>query len=199
MEEPIKDCLNCSIVIYNHSKELNFCYSHYFSDICQLILLNMLQISEEVINTSIEFINSASEDVLNDYSERYADTQESLVGYVFQTAAEDDDDELLSYFVYYYTLIMHIFENSGKKLPVIDDAFIDAFHEDYLELIDEYTESEDFSELVDFIGQPVLIDFLLHDISTADDEGNMIDEEMQNILSMVLIGLVGILTKVEGQ
>jgi len=118
---------------------------------------------------------------------------------VFQTAAEDDDDELLSYFVYYYTLIMHIFENSGKKLPVIDDAFIDAFHEDYLELIDEYTESEDFSELVDFIGQPVLIDFLLHDISTADDEGNMIDEEMQNILSMVLIGLVGILTKVEGQ
>lgn len=159
----------------------------------------MFQISEEVINSSIEFINSASEDVLNQYSERYADTQESLVGYVFQTAAEDDDEELLSYFVYYYTLTMHIFENSGKKLPVIDDAFIDAFHEDYLELIDEYTESEDFSELVDFIGQPILIDFLLQDISSSDDEGNMIDEEMQNILSMVLIGLVGILTKVGEQ
>ncbi len=156
----------------------------------------MLQISEESINQSIEFINSASEDVLNEYSERYADTQESLVGYVFQTAAEDDDDELLSYFVYYYTLIMHIFENAGKKLPVVDDAFIDAFHEEYLELIDEYTENEDFSELSDFIGQPVLIDFLLQDISSEDDEGNEIDEDTQNILSMVLICLVGILTKV---
>lgn len=156
----------------------------------------MLQISEEVINQSIEFINSASEDVLNEYSERYADTQESLVGYVFQTAAEDDDDELLSYFVYYYTLIMYVFETAGKKLPVVDDAFIDGFHEDYLELIDEYSENEDFSELNDFIGQPILLDFLLHDISTEDDEGNVIDEEMQNILSMVLIGLVGVLTKV---
>jgi hypothetical protein len=156
----------------------------------------MLQISEEIINSSIEFINSASEDVLNQYSERYADTQESLVGYVFQTAAEDDDEELLSYFVYYYTLIMHIFENAGKKPPVIDDAFIDSFHEEYLELIDEYTESEDFSELNDFIGQPVLVDFLLQDISSSDEDGNTIDEEMQNILSMVLLGLVGILTKV---
>lgn len=156
----------------------------------------MLQISEEAIQASIDFINSASEDVLNQYSERYADTQESLVGYVFQTAAEDDDEELLSYFVYYYTLIMHIFEHSGKDIPVIDDAFIDSFHEEYLELIDEYTENEDFSELSDFIGQPLLIDFLLQDISSADEDGNTIDEDMQNILSMVLLGLVGILTKV---
>jgi hypothetical protein len=50
--------------------------------------------------------------------------------------------------------------------------------------------------LSDFIGQPVLIDFLLQDISSEDDEGNEIDEDTQNILSMVLIGLVGILTKV---
>ena len=63
-------------------------------------------------------------------------------------------------------------------------------------MIDEYTENEDFSELSDFIGQPVLIDFLLQDISSEDDEGNEIDEDTQNILSMVLIGLVGILTKV---
>jgi hypothetical protein len=157
----------------------------------------MLQISEEAIQASVDFINAASEDVLNDYSERYADTQESLVGYVFQTAAEDDDEELLSYFVYYYTLIMHIFETTGKALPVVDDAFIDAFHEEYLELIDEYTENEDFSELSDFIGQPVLIDFLLQDISSADEDGNTIDEDMQNILSMVLLGLVGILTKIQ--
>jgi len=155
----------------------------------------MFQISEESINQSIELFNAASEDEINEFSDRYADTQEALVGYVFQTAAEDDDEELLSYFVYYYTLIMLIFEKSGAKIPLITDEFIDSFHEDYLELIDEYSESEDFAELNDFVGQPVLMDFLLHDINTEDDQGSMIEEDMQNILSMVLIGLVGILTK----
>jgi hypothetical protein len=42
-----------------------------------------------------------------------------------------------------------------------------------------------------------LIDFLLQDISSADEDGNTIDEDMQNILSMVLLGLVGILTKIQ--
>ena len=159
------------------------------------LIIYMRQILEEKVIEAIEFINSARDDVLDQYSERYADTQESLVGYVFQIATENDDDELLSYFVYYYTLIMYIFEKAFGSLVTVPDEAIDSFHAEYSELLEEYSENEDFSELNDFIGQPVLVDFLIHDISSDDENGNVLPDETQNILNTVLIGLVGILSK----
>ena len=155
----------------------------------------MIQILEEKIIEAIEFINDSSDDALDKYADLYADTQESLVGYVFQIANENDDDELLSYFVYYYTLIMYIFEKEFGTLATIPDEEIDSFHEEYSELLEEYSENEDFSELNDFVGQPVLVDFLIHDISSADEKGYVLPDETQNILNTVLIGLVGILSK----
>jgi len=155
----------------------------------------MKQISEEVIEKSVAFINSASDEVLNQKSEQYADSYETLVAYVFQSAAEDDDDDLMGYLVYYYTLIMNIFETAGVEIPQISDEAIDEFHETYLEMIEEFKDDEDYAELSNFIGQPVLMSFLIQDISMEDDEGNAIDEELQSMLNMILIGFVGVLTK----
>ena len=155
----------------------------------------MKQISEEVIEKSVAFINSASDEVLNQKSEQYADSYETLVAYVFQSAAEDDDDDLMGYLVYYYTLIMNVFETAGFEIPQISDEAIDEFHETYLEMIEEFKDDEDYAELSNFIGQPVLMSFLIQDISMEDDEGIAIDEELQSMLNMILIGLVGVLTK----
>jgi hypothetical protein len=155
----------------------------------------MRQIFEQKIEDAIDFINEASDATLDKYSERYADSQESLVGYVFQTAIEDNDEELLSYFVYYYTLIMYIYELSFGELNVISDEEIDSFHEEYNEVLESYAGNEDFSELVNFIGQPILMDFLIQDIASEDESGNKLSDEMQNILNTVLIGLVGILSR----
>jgi len=155
----------------------------------------MKQISEEVIEKSMAFINAANDEVLNQKSEQYADNHETLVAYVFQSAAEDDDEDLLGYLVYYYTLIMNIFETAGFQIPEISDEFIDEFHNEYLEIIENFDEDEDYTELSDFIGQPVLMSFLVQDISMEDDEGQSIDEEMQSMLNMILVGLVGILSR----
>lgn len=155
----------------------------------------MKQISESVIEKSLAFINGANDDLLNQKSEQYADNYESLVAYVFQTAAEDNDEDLLGYLVYYYTLIMNIFETAGFQIPQVEDEMIDAFHSEYLEIIEDFQEEEDFSELSEFIGQPVLMNFLIQDMDMEDEDGNQIDEEMQSMLNMILIGLVGILNR----
>ena len=155
----------------------------------------MKQISETAIEKSLAFINGANDDMLNQKSEQYADNYETLVAYVFQTAAEDNDEELLGYLVYYYTLIMNIFETAGFQIPEVSDELIDAFHEEYLEIIEEFQDEENYSELSDFIGQPVLMSFLIQDMSMEDEDGQQIDEEMQSMLNMILIGLVGILNR----
>ncbi len=155
----------------------------------------MKQISEDAIEKSLAFINSASDDVLNQISERYADNYESLVAYVFQTATEENDEDLLGYLVYYYTLIMNIFETSGYTIPQVSDDMIDAFHEEYLEILEDFEEERDFTELNDFIGQPVLMSFLIQDIEMADEDGNQIDEETQSMLNMILIGFIGVLNR----
>lgn len=155
----------------------------------------MKQISEDAIDKALDFINAANDEVLNQKSEHYADNYESLVAYVFQTAAEENDEDLLGYLVYYYTLIMNIFETAGFEIPTVDDALIDEFHEEYLEILEDFDEERDFTELGDFIGQPVLMSFIIQDIDMEDDNGVKIDEEMQSMLNMILIGFVGVLNR----
>jgi hypothetical protein len=155
----------------------------------------MKQISEEVIEKSLAFINNASDDILNLKSEEYADNYETLVAYVFQTAAEENDEDLLGYLVYYYTLIMNIFETAGYHIPEVSDSMIDAFHDEYLELIEEFQEDEDYSDLSTFIGQPTLMSFLIQDMEMEDEDGSKIDEELQSMLNMILIGFVGVLNR----
>jgi hypothetical protein len=113
----------------------------------------MHQITEDIIEKSLSFINNANDEELNQKSEQYADKHESLVAYVFQTATEDNDEELLGYLVYYYTLILNIFENAGLSIPEISDDHIDEFHNEYLELIDDFNEEKEYPELVDWTFQ----------------------------------------------
>jgi hypothetical protein len=117
------------------------------------------------------------------------------VAYVFQTAAEENDEDLLGYLVYYYTLIMEIFETAGFQIPQVDDEMIDAFHEEYIEILEDFQENEDFAMLSDFIGQPVLMSFLIEDIEMEDEYGNKIDDSTQSMLNVILLGLVGILNR----
>lgn len=153
----------------------------------------MKQISEDVIEKSLAFINAANDEVLNQKSEQYADNYETFVAYVFQTAAEENNEDMLGYLIYYYTLIMNIFETAGFDVQPVSDELIDEFHNEYLEIIEGFQEEEDYAELSDFIGQPVLMNFLIQDMDMEDDDGNRIDEEMQSMLNMILIGFVGIL------
>jgi hypothetical protein len=155
----------------------------------------MKQISESVIEESLAFLNEANDDLLNQKTEQYAEKYESLVAYVFQTAAEENDEDLLGYLVYYYTLIMEIFETAGFQIPQVDDEMIDSFHEEYIEILEDFQENEDFAMLSDFIGQPVLMSFLIEDIEMEDEYGNKIDDSTQSMLNVILLGLVGILNR----
>lgn len=155
----------------------------------------MKQISEEIILKSVEKINGLSDDALTELAQTYTLGQTELLSYAMQASEEYENEELAEYLIYYFCMICEMFHQAQCKLKRVDDAMIDAFHDEYLDVLEEYTAEEDLSILDPIINQPNVMAFIAEDLGSLDEEGEELDVETASQLFIVLTAVVGLLNR----
>lgn len=155
----------------------------------------MPQITEKSILKAIEKIDDLSEEGLEKLSETHVLSQSTLVGYVLSSAIEYENNDLLEYLMYYFNVFSEAFSNQEVKLKTIDDAAIDDFQEEYIQTLDEFTETDDDDLISSLCNQPMLLSFFANDIFGEDEEEEKMPEEIANELFIVGIALIALMNR----
>lgn len=154
-----------------------------------------MQISEESLLEAIKTIDGLTEENIDDFSEKYIVSQPDFMGYLMSSALEFNNEEVLDYLVYYYNIFMESADREGATIKKVDDDIIDAFHEDYLTVLDEYSESENRDLIETFCNQPNLLYFLIDEIHSEDDKGAVLSDDSKSQLFIIGIALIGLLNR----
>jgi hypothetical protein len=155
----------------------------------------MSLIKIEDIEKALDKFDSLDDAGLERLSETYSLAQTELLGYLMQAAEEYENDELASYIMYYFCIILESFTQSNHELNRVTDEMIDAFHDEFMEVLEEYTSEEDPAILDTYINQPNLIGFIAEELDGEDEEGNELDIETSSQLFIVLSAMVGLLNR----
>lgn len=155
----------------------------------------MAQITVEQIEKAVEKVNHLDDASLDRLSETYTLAQTELLAYIMQASEEYENEELADYLIYYFCLIAEMFTQAKLNTTRVTDDMIDEFHETYLDLLEEYSETEDPSVLDTVVNQPNITAFIAEDLSGVDEDGEELDAETASQLFIVLVALVGLLNK----
>jgi hypothetical protein len=155
----------------------------------------MSLITIESIEKALDKFEDLDNDALEKLSETYTLSQTELLGYLMQAANEYENDELESYIVYYFCIAMESMHQQGLHPNKITDEMIDAFHDDYMEVLEEYTREEDPTVLDTYINQPNFTAFLAEELDGEDEEGNVLDVETSSQLFIVLAAMIGLFNR----
>lgn len=154
-----------------------------------------MQIKEDSLLKSIEIIDGLTEENINDFSEKHIVTQPDFMGYLMSSALEFNNEELLDYLVYYYNIFLEAASIEGLNIKIVDEALIDDFHNEYVDVLDEYSESEERELLETFCNQPALLYFLIDEINSVDEQGDVLSDETKSQLFIIGIALIGLLNR----
>jgi len=149
-------------------------------------------VSSDSILKAVKKIDNLSEDALEKLVEAYALQQEDLLPYLMQAGFDFDNEELNAFSVYYFAIVMEAFNAEGIKLNPVTEDDISEFQESYLLALDEVSK-EDFLPMHELLNQPHLISFILNELEAKDVDGESFDDETQNQLFIVLMGMIGLL------
>jgi hypothetical protein len=155
----------------------------------------MSLIKIEDIEKALDKFDSLDDAGLERLSETYSLAQTELLGYLMQAAEEYENDELASYIMYYFCIILESFAQSQLELNRVTDEMIDTFHDEFMDVLEEYTSEEDPAILDTYINQPNLIGFIAEELDGEDEEGNELDIETSSQLFIVLSAMVGLLNR----
>ena len=155
----------------------------------------MSLIKIEDIENALDKFDSLDDAGLERLSETYTLAQTELLGYLMQAVHEYENEELSSYIMYYFCIIMESVSQSGIKLERVTDEMIDAFHEEFMDVLEEYAGEEDPAILDTYINQPNLIGFIAEELDGEDEDGNVLDVETSSQLFIVLSAMVGLLNR----
>ena len=86
----------------------------------------MKQVSLAAIEKAIEVVDNLTDEQLENITERYADAQEALLGYVMTAPEEYKNDDLEGLLIYYFCLVLEAFKQDGVELRTITEEDIDA-------------------------------------------------------------------------
>ena len=149
-------------------------------------------VSSDSILKAVKKIDSLSEDALEKLVEAYALQQEDLLPYLMQAGFDFENEDLNAFSVYYFAIVMEAFNAEGIKLNPVTEDDISEFQESYLLALDEVSK-EDFLPMHELLNQPHLISFILNELEAKDVDGETFDDETQNQLFIVLMGMIGLL------
>lgn len=152
-------------------------------------------ISVESLEKAVAKIDNLDEDSLEKLSETYTNQQPELIGYILSSGIEYENDTLMELLIYYYMIFTEAVMQQGLSLQPINDEMIDAFQEEYLEVMEEYMNEENFEVIDSFCNQNVLLYFLMQELEMEDEDGEKIDEETGSLLFMVGIALISIIDR----
>ena len=155
----------------------------------------MAQITEKYITEAVLKIDSLSEESLEKISEAHVLAQDVFVGYILSSAIEYENDSLLDYMIYYFNIFSEAITMQGVKMKKIDEAIIDDFQEEYVETLDEYMETDDEDLIGSLCNQPMMLSFLLHEISGEDETGEVMEEDLASNVFIVGIALIALMNR----
>lgn len=154
---------------------------------------DMKHITLTSIEKAIQKVDNLDEDGLERISETYALAQQVLLGYVMSAAIEYDNEQLEGLIIYYFCLINEAFTQEGVLLNEITEEDIDAFEEDYFEMLDEYFKTENEEVINDFCDQEDLTRFMMIEVSTDDEDGTSLDDDTATQLFIVCLAMISLM------
>lgn len=155
----------------------------------------MAQITEKYITEAVRKIDGLTEDSLEKLSETHVLAQDVFVGYILSSAIEYENDSLLDYLIYYFNIFSEAAAMQGVKMKKIDETIIDEFQEEYIQTLDEYMETDDEDLINSLCNQPMMLSFLVHEISGADETGAVMEEDLATNVFIVGIALIALMNR----
>ncbi len=136
-------------------------------------------ISESSIEKAIEKIESIPEDSIQEYIDKVAKLQPTILAYAMATG-EDIKQELAEDLLYYTLIIFEAFSTEVGTLPEVPENIINASQTNYLEKFEQLENADDpdtgLLDLFNNSSQPTLLHFLVSDLII--DENNETEEEI---------------------
>ncbi len=155
----------------------------------------MKTVSVNSIEKAIQKIDTLDDAGLEKVAEAYALAQQTLLGYVMSAAIEYDNQQLEGLLIYYFCLISEAFTQEQIQLEPISEEMIEEFEEPFFEILDQYFESDDDDQLMDFSDQPELIRFMMVEISTPDEDGSKLDDQTATQLFIVITAMISLMSR----
>ena len=155
----------------------------------------MAQITEKYITEAVLKIDGLTEDSLEKLAETHVLAQDVFVGYILSSAIEYENDSLLDYLIYYFNIFSEAAAMQGVKMKKIDETIIDEFQEEYIQTLDEYMETDDEDLINSLCNQPMMLSFLAHEISGADETGAVMEEDLATNVFIVGIALIALMNR----
>jgi hypothetical protein len=155
----------------------------------------MKQVSLAAIEKAIEVVDNLTDEQLENITERYADAQESLLGYVMTAPEEYKNEDLEGLLIYYFCLVLEAFKQEGIELRTIVEEDIDAIEEPFFDMLDQYFESEDEEIIESFCDQPFLAQFMAMEVSTEDEDGTDMSEDTATQLFIVSLAMISLINR----
>ena len=153
----------------------------------------MEQLEQKIIETAFKKIDTLSDDKLEKLCENYAGIQPELLDYVISASIEYNNAQLEGLIIYYFCIFMEI--NSLRKTTKnrINNQEVIDFEEEFLEVIKDYFQNENLDVLEEYTDQPELVQFMIMEISTPDEDGTQLEDETAIQLFISCIAMIKLL------
>ena len=155
----------------------------------------MKQVTLAAIEKAIEVIDNLTDEQLENITERYAEAQESLLGYVMTAPEEYKNEDLEGLLIYYFCLVLEAFKQEGIELRSVIEEDIDALEEPFFDMLDQYFEDDDEEIIESFCDQPHLAQFMAMEVSEEDEDGSALSEETATQLFIVSLAMISLLNR----
>lgn len=155
----------------------------------------MKQVTFRSIEKAIDKIDNLDDEGLERISETYALAQPTLLGYIMSAAVEYKNEQLEGLLIYYYCLISEAFAQEQATTANVTEDDIDAFEQPFFEMLDLYFDKEDEEIIHDFTDQPELIQFMMMEITTKDEDGTSLDDDTATQLFIVTSAMITLLSR----
>lgn len=155
----------------------------------------MQQITITNIEKAVNKIDNLDDDGLEKISETYGLAQQDFLGYAMSAGMEFENDTLTGLIIYYFNIYFEAFAQQGVKVKRITNEDIDAFQDEFSQVLEEYMDEEDIDLILAITNQPNLIAFMANEIEMADDDGTSLDDETATQLFIVSTAMIGLMNK----
>ena len=153
----------------------------------------MISTTYQEIEDAFNKIDHLNDQELELLCEKHTLNQPELLEYILSASVEYKNEQLEGLLVYYFCLLMEIRINKSPLGLKIDEETIVTFEDNFLNIINEYFESEKIELLEEYTDQGELVKFMIIEISTPDEDGSKLDEETAIQLFISSIAMIKLL------
>ena len=150
----------------------------------------MKEVDLQTIERAVGIIDHLDDAELETVTEKYSLEQSDLIGYLLTAVDDYKNENLTGYIIYYFCLIMEAFNQAKIPLRKVQINDIEDLEKDFTKMLDAYFDTEDQEIIESFTEQATLVQFMLIEISTDDEDGSSFDEELATQIFIVSTAMI---------